>query len=309
MTLSPDALAVVVRALSFVALFQAAGAAFFLAVFGSSMVSTRARDATARLARASACAGIALVLTHLWLDAARMAGDFSGLIDPGLLRLAGSSSGGLSQGVQLAGLALVAVAWIARDTPARAKPEPSAASVAQPPAPARSVVAAAGALIAVGAFTLTGHTDRQPLRPLLAALLLIHLLVVAFWFGSLWPLRIVTREELPAAAARIVRRFSMLATWLVPLIGLAGVSLAALLAGRFGVVRTPYGELLLGKLAVFVLLLVLAGYNKWRLTPALAGASAVQAAQLLRRSVAAEYLLIVAVLCATDVLTTFYSPR
>jgi len=74
----------------------------------------------------------------------------------------------------------------------------------------------------------------------------------------------------------------------------------------------PYGQLLLVKLGGWLLLLF-GAYNKWRLTPALAiGApltdGSAAAAMRLRRSMAAEYLLIVAILCTTAVPTTFFSP-
>jgi len=57
---------------------------------------------------------------------------------------------------------------------------------------------------------------------------------------------------------------------------------------------------------------VLAALNRWRWVPDMAAAAApanmVPARTALRRSLVGEYLLIVAVLLATAVLTTFYSP-
>ena len=75
--------------------------------------------------------------------------------------------------------------------------------------------------------------------------------------------------------------------------------------------RAVYGLLLLGKLAAFGLLLLLAAWNRWRAVPALAAEdlpAASAAAKALRRTIAIEYLLIVAVFATTAVLTTFYSP-
>jgi putative copper export protein len=142
----------------------------------------------------------------------------------------------------------------------------------------------------------------------LAPLLALHLLIVAFWFGALVPLAIVSRAETPPNAAQIVERFSVVAGMLVPLIALAGFIMSWILAGTFSVLRKPYGELLTAKFAGFMLLMLLAAYNKWRLTPAMS-AGAFGAVASLRRSIAVEYALIVAVLSVAAVLTAFFSPE
>jgi len=75
--------------------------------------------------------------------------------------------------------------------------------------------------------------------------------------------------------------------------------------------RAVYGLLLLGKVAAFALLLLLAAWNRWRTVPALAlGVSPTGSvpARALRRTIALEYLLMLAVLATTAVLTNFYSP-
>ena len=293
MGVSPDLLSVVVRALAFVALFQATGIAFFMALFGRTLSS--AQPAIRRLGLIAAAAGALLMLAHLSLDASRMAGGFSGVWDPDLQKLAWSSKSGISQIAQIAGLLVIL------------------AALAFSPRRGATLAGSAGALMAIGAFLLTGHTSVHPLRFVLTPLLALHLLVVAFWFGALIPLVLVTRLEPAAATARIVQRFSAIAVLLVPLIVIAGLAMAALLSGSFGVLRTPYGQLLLVKLAGFIVLLLLAAYNRWRLTPALSlGGTApdgAAAAGALRRSIAAEYLLIVAVLGVTAVLTAFFSPH
>ena len=69
----PDILSVVLRALSFVLLFQAAGIAIFVAAFGRRLAS--ARRVVVHLGQISALAATALVAGHYALEAARMAGD------------------------------------------------------------------------------------------------------------------------------------------------------------------------------------------------------------------------------------------
>jgi putative copper export protein len=138
-------------------------------------------------------------------------------------------------------------------------------------------------------------------------LIFFPLFVVAFWFGARAPLLVVSPREPHAVTGLIVRRFSSLAVWLVPGLLVAGVVLAALLLPDLAALGTPYGRLLLVKVFGFAALLGLGALNKWRLGPAIARNGA-RASRAFRRSLVAEYALIVAVLSVTAVLTTFYSP-
>jgi putative copper resistance protein D len=283
--MSPDLLSVVLRGLGFAALFQAAGAVFFLALFAQRL--DRADDHIRGLARVAAAAGLVLILAHLALEPARLAGEFDGLWNHGLQQLAWHAGSAASQMLQAVGMLVIVVAL---STSAGAK----------------LPWASGGGLLAVGAFLLTGHTRAHPLRVVLAPLLALHLLVVAFWFGSLGALALVSRHEARTRAAAILRRFSLLASWLVPLILFAGVSMAWILAGSLSVLRRPYGELLIAKFAGFVLLMLLAAANRWRLVPAFAAEGS---AAPLCTSIAAEFALIVAILATTAVLTAYFSPQ
>jgi hypothetical protein len=66
-------------------------------------------------------------------------------------------------------------------------------------------------------------------------------------------------------SATAIERFSATATWLVPVILLAGVTMAVVLLPNVAALREPYGELLIGKVVGFALLMGLAAANKWRL--------------------------------------------
>jgi copper resistance protein D len=278
---NPDGVAVAVRALALLCLYQAAGAAFFLALFEPELARVRRR--VRRLATAAAVCGVALVLLLTPLTSARMAGDFTGMINRTLLRMAWHSKNGDAQALQLAGLSLIIIGmqsyrWIA----------------------------ALGGVLAAGALVLTGHTSVDPQRALLAPLLSVHLLVVAFWFGALAPLWLTLKYETLIDAGSVLRRFSRIATWLVPCIALAGVSMAYILIDDVAVLRRPYGLLLLAKLSLFVLLMGLAALNRWRFTPALEAAPQ-SARRALQRSIVAEYLAITVVLAMTATLTTLFS--
>ncbi|MBV8909330.1 MAG: CopD family protein, partial [Gammaproteobacteria bacterium] len=173
----------------------------------------------------------------------------------------------------------------------------------RPPYP----LALAGGVLMIGSFPLTGHSVAQPHRAALAALLLVHVAVVAFWFGALRPLRQAVALEPRTVASVVLASFSARAVWLVPVIALAGASLAALLLPDVEGLLRPYGLLLLAKVGLFALLMGLAARNRLRLAPALAAGSA-GAPATLRRSIALEYALICVVLGVTAVMSGSFSP-
>lgn len=282
-----DLTSALVRALSFIAPFQAAGVVMFIAIFGRHLVT--ASEPIRRLGFISAIAGILLVMMHLALEAARMAGALSGMFDLSLQMLVLDSPTAVAAALRVLGLAGIAAALTRPGTISRA----------------RVHLGLGGTMLAIAGFLLVGHTAIHPDRSWLAVLLGLHLAVVAFWFGALIPLLMVARRESGSTATQIVDRFSRIASWWVPGILLAGVLLTAMLVDQWAVFGESYGALLLAKVAAFLVLMVLAALNKWRYGPVLAKPSVAVAFQ---RTVAAEYVLICAVLMATAIMTTFFSP-
>jgi putative copper export protein len=107
----------------------------------------------------------------------------------------------------------------------------------------------------------------------------------------------------------MLRAFSAIALWLVPMIALAGVALAMLLLPDPSALwREPYGRLLCVKMTLFALLMVLAALNRQRFAPAI-GRGEAAAVVHFRRSVAGEYFLICIVLTVTAAMTGFFSPE
>ncbi len=282
-----DVLSVILRVLSFVLLFQAAGVAIFLVRFGRRLATSR--NAVRRLGLGAALAGLVLIAGHYALEAARMAGELSGVWDSSLQGMVWHSSGGAALIFRLVGLGLIAIGL------RRAQG-------------GGSMVAALGAVLACLAFTLTGHTSVAAHQGILRPLLMIHLLIVAFWFGALAPLYLASSRETPRRACEVIEAFTARATWLVPVILLTGVAMAALLLPSLSALREPYGELLIAKVVGFAVLMGLAAANKWRLGPALAAGTA-ESGRRFRLAVAVEYVLIVGVLAVTAVMTTFFSPE
>lgn len=281
-----DAMSALMRALSFMALFQAAGVTIFIAIFGRQL--RYASGSIRSIGTISALTGIVLVSVHYGLEAARMAGALAGAFDPTLQQLAFDSPLSTAWILRLVGLAFMAVAirregvrWI------------SAGLV--------------GVALVIVAFLFVGHSASHPDRAWLAPLLGMHLAIVSFWFGALAPLYLVSSKESAGVAAGIVNRFSRIAGGWVPAILVAGVLMTLVLVDRWAVFAEGYGLLLLVKAAAFIVLMWLAGLNKWRYGPAMAAAPSATAA--FQRTVAIEYVLISIVLFATAIMTTFFSPE
>jgi len=283
----PDIVSVVLRAIGFILLVQAAGSALFVALF-----IPRLHDSTARIRRIGTLAAVAAIVVlcaHYSLEAARMSGDFGGMLDASLQGLVLRSSTSEALALRLAGMGLVVV------------------SLRMPAARGRAI-GVMGALLAAIAFTLTGHTSVSAERAILAPNLLAHVLIGMFWFGSLLPLWLVSARETRATAASAIEAFSRTAVWLVPLLLVAGLLMTAMLVPGWSTFGQPYGELLIAKLILFAGLMGLAAANKRRFGPGIAQGLP-SAAPRFRATVAAEAVLIAIVLAVTACLTAFFSPE
>lgn len=250
----------------------------------------------ARISRTGAVAaalGIALVTLQWPLQAGYLGGgSLQAALDPALLGMVYDSPQGDRLLLAVGGLALLLAATPTRHTPALLG----------------RLLGLAGILLVLLAFVQVGHTRGEP-RQLLAALLALHLLAIAFWLAALPPLFRLAGHRDTVIAARALSRFGKIGLLFVPLLLAAGLTLAWwLLGGLAAVFATAYGQLLLGKLVLVALLLGLAALNKWRLVPALARGED-RARRGLRRSILAEAALMAAILLLTALFTTLTSPR
>lgn len=280
-------LSVILRSASFIALFQAAGMAIFLAMFGRRLEVCRAL--LQRITRLSAITAAVLLMGQYTLEAARMADDMAGIVDPSLQMMAMRSASSAVLGVRLLGLFVIAMAVGRRDYTG-------------------TTSGVIGAGIVAASFMLTGHTAANSLRWVLAPLLTVHVMIVAFWFGALIPLFVVCARETSAIAGQVTEAFSRVALRLVPGILVAGCLVGLVLVRHLAEFRTGYGLSLVAKFAGFVALMGFAALNKWHLGPAIAAGDG-RTLRAFRRSLGLEYVLISAVLSITAAMTTFYSPE
>ena len=282
-----DILSVSLRALGFVALLQAGGIVLFFALGQPELPATE--PTLRRIGILSALLAAIVLVAQYALEAARMSGELGGALDPALQAVVLRSAGSVTLSWRVLGLSLIVAALRRRGA-------------------VRSIAGAIGVVILLASFTFVGHTANSAQRWVLSPVLLAHLCVVAFWFGALVPLYLVSAHEPAETGARLVAQFSARALWLVPALFAAGVVLAAGLLPDLAALRRPYGLLLLAKVTGFCALMLLATLNRWRFGPALRRGAAA-AGRRFRYALPAEYALIVAVLCVTAVMTTFYSPE
>jgi putative copper export protein len=274
----------VLRAVSFALTLQAAGMALFRVRLGR--LAPHAAAVVAADSRRVAHAALLAVLAQCLIEPAHLAGDLSGLRDAQLLQLA-LVSAGPELAARLAGLACLALE-------ARR-------------AVSRTLLSPVGVALAVLSFAVSGHVPRSGRAVLLVPLLLVHVSIVAYWVGALWPLYRASRLEAASALALLLSAFSRVAIWWVPVIAVAGVAMAVGLLPGLAALVQPYGLLLLGKAGAFALLLVLAAVNRLRLTPAIERGETA-ALRTLRGTLLGEYLLLLAALAATAVMSGAYSP-
>ncbi|MDA9249764.1 CopD family protein [Octadecabacter sp.] len=241
-------------------------------------------DRTRGLAVAFAVLGLMATILAFSLRGANLTGDISGMTDPEMLGLLWTTPVGTALLLRLLGLGLlIAGLFMGR---------------------VGTWVSLLGGVIAIWSFDHVGHVSGRD-TALLDIALTLHLLAVALWIGVLTPLkRLASSSATYGSAAEVGHRFGVVATVTVPLLIIAGGFMGYELVGSLdALIGTGYGQALIIKVLLVGLLLGLAAANKLRFIPALrAGDSA--AANHLSKSISVEWLVILAMLGTTAVLTT-----
>ena len=241
-------------------------------------------ERTRGLAMTFAVLGIVAAILAFSLRGANLTGDVSGLTDPEMLKLLWTTPVGTALLLRLVGLGLlIAGLFMGR---------------------VGTWVSVLGGVIAIWSFDQVGHVSGLE-TTLLDLALMLHLLAVALWIGVLTPLkRLASSSSTYASAADVGHRFGVVASATVPVLIIVGGYMGYALVGSLdALIGTGYGQALIIKVLLVGLLLGLAAANKIRFIPALrVGDSA--AANHLSKSISVEWLVILAVLGTTAVLTT-----
>jgi copper transport protein len=137
--------------------------------------------------------------------------------------------------------------------------------------PPKSLLLAIGAAAGIGSFLVTGHAATATPVWLMAAVVGVHLVFTAFWLGSLYPLYRSTHLLPVREAGGLLAKFSTIAIpAVIAVLVSGGVITFVQLGGDYGkLFSSEYGTMLLRKQGLFLILLGVAAWNKFRLTPAM----------------------------------------
>jgi copper transport protein len=167
--------------------------------------------------------------------------------------------------------------------------------------PGRRLAATAAAALAVTAPAMVGHTRAAAPEALVVAADALHLLAGGVWLGGVTGLALT----LPAlsrrgtAAAGVLSRFSTAAAGiLAALVATGGLLTWRILGSWPALTGTTYGRLLLAKVALVLIAVAVAAWNRWKLLPGTGRASA----KTLTRAVTVEAGVLVAALLLTGFL-------
>ena len=148
-------------------------------------------------------------------------------------------------------------------------------------------------------FTFTGHSAVEGL--LVRSLLTFHLIAIACWIGSLWPLY-KSCTLMPARSLKAVMHlFGQLAIIIVFVLLISGLTLLLQFIDSIYVLFTSnYGQLILLKLLLVTAMLLLGAWHKLFLVP--------HHIKSLKQSIGVEMSIALLVLITTSVFTTLVGP-
>jgi putative copper resistance protein D len=293
-----DVAAAAAKALTYAGIFGAAGLIFFAHTHRDLLREPQRRALRTRIIL-TLLLGLAAAALRIAFTSASMSGDWSGAFDPAFVRMLLGTGEGPANLARLLGLVLAASVLL-RDPAAAAGQGPG-------------FTALLGAVLAATSFAWVGHTHAMHGSSWLVAVLCLHLLCVAYWWGALPALLVVAHGADLATMAAAAARFGRTALMLVAVLIAAGIVLLALLLDDVGALwRSDYGRMVVIKLGLVAALLAAAALNKLSLTPGLrrAGniAARVAALRALRRSIRVEMALLLGIFMITAAFTTLTGP-
>lgn len=266
---------------------------------GSEAAADDLRRAIARYSRLLIAVAMVAVVVNFFMQVGAFAeAGIAGLWDQDMLAILWQSAVGDASALRIIGFAILLVAFYRFGD--------SSWSGGYWPKMAGSLLLV-GLVILVFSFRFVGHSTE--LSMLLQGLLGLHVLIAAWWMGSLWPLYLACLHLPAQALYRLMHGFGRIASVLVSLLIFAGGWLAYQLLGSWeGLFFSAYGLSLLLKIALVSGILLLAAQHKLRLVPALLSAGGLQARAALSRSIKVEMFVGAVILLLTAVLSTVMGP-
>jgi putative copper export protein len=263
--------------------------------------------------RKAAVLGIVAEVASLLLRAAAVSdAGFAAAWDPDILRFVLTGRFGDAALVRIAGLALLAgFLPVLPIGPASRRPDLRGGSRGlDADRVFERLACLAGGLVILVSFAIVGHPQASAPAVLLVPVQWVHVVAVSTWFGGVTFLGLELRRQRRDGSARgfaqVVRRFSSVATVVIFLAGVTGLTMAySQLKNLDALTTTAYGKALMVKVAVLAVPLALGGYNRQRLVPAIMRRDETSAWRHLRLTLGLEALFIaLGVLLATAAMTS-----
>lgn len=161
-----------------------------------------------------------------------------------------------------------------------------------------------GAGLLAFSFSVIGHVAE--LTPLAIVAITLHIVAISWWLGSLVPLLISAKLLDILATQQLMHRFGRVAVAMIAALIVSGGYLIVQLVGSVErALTTAYGQALLLKLLIVVIMLGLGALNKLRLVPDL---TRINGSQKLARAIKLEMLLGITILSITAIFTTLTGP-
>ncbi|WP_245156066.1 CopD family protein [Nocardioides sp. 503] len=280
------------RVVGYVGLLLTAGLTVFTLLLLTPAVPAAARRRPARVARLGAVAAALGWLTGLPLTVAyQVGGGLDSLSRSATWSALPPTEYGVTAAVVLG--SVVAVVLLGHGAPGRG----------------RGRAALGAGAVALAGPALTGHTRAASPEALAVAADALHLVAGSVWLGGLVGLALVlpglTGRD--AAGGEVLARFSGVAAGVLAALTVTGVLLAWRIVGAWRpLVDTDYGLLLLGKVALVLVAVAIAAWNRFALLPRLQRAvkrrDRDSGSRLVARSTFAEAGVLLAVLLVTGVL-------
>jgi copper transport protein len=172
-------------------------------------------------------------------------------------------------------------------------------------------LALSGGLAVTVSFAVWGHATELSPKAISLAADAIHATAAALWLGGLVGLVMVLSLRTPdtvRATAGIISRFSLMAFWSVIALAIAGLTLTITGsdASLNSILTTTWGQLVLAKIGLTLIVVLIAAWNRRTLVPSLisptenTGELVVRWAAFLR-TIRAEAVLLVAVVALTAI--------
>jgi copper transport protein len=173
----------------------------------------------------------------------------------------------------------------------------------------RGVLLWMGTALVLASFLITGHAATAQPVGLMATSIALHLICGGFWFAALVPLIRAVRICESSVATAVLVQFSTRAMWTVVALFVSGLVVSVVQVHAVDKLwATAYGQRLVAKIGLFLVLLALASANKLVFTQAVARADA-RGTSRFRNSMRVEYALMIGIVTVAASLTLVPPPR